>query len=103
MLPEPEPEVPELPPVAPLAAPVLPLVADRLRPGGRFIVSCESAGDDEADLVLRPSLRYAHKPHHVRALCEAAGLTGFTLEPATIRVENDRPIAGFIATARRPL
>lgn len=80
---------------------VVPAAAHVLKPGGHFIFSCESAQDSEADLVLRPSTRYAHKASHVRALCAAAGFTDVTLQDTTIRVEAGEPIAGFIAIARK--
>lgn len=73
-----------------------------LRPGGHLVFSCEAAGEHEADLVLRPSTRYAHKAGHVRALCEAAGFEAVTLTPTPIRVEDGQPIAGYLLSARRP-
>lgn len=81
---------------------VVPATARALKPGGHFIFSCEAAQPDEADLVLRPSTRYAHKARHVRALCTAAGLTNVTQEDTTIRVESGQRIGGYIVVARKP-
>ena len=73
-----------------------------LREGGRFIFSCETAADDEADLVLRPSQRYAHKASHVEAMCRAAGFDEVTLEPMALRYEGLEPVQGFLVIARKP-
>ena len=73
-----------------------------LRGGGHFIFSCEQAAEDEADLVLRPTQRYAHKASHVEALCRAAGFEQVKLEFQPLRYEKNEPIAGFLAIARKP-
>jgi predicted TPR repeat methyltransferase len=73
-----------------------------LRPGGHFIFSCETALPTEADLVLRPTQRYAHKASHVEALCRAAGFEPVTLEPMQLRYENLEPVQGFLVTAKKP-
>ena len=72
-----------------------------MRDGGYFIFSCETAGEDEPDLVLRPTGRYAHKRSHVEALCRAAGFTDIAVEESTLRMEADHPIAGYLVTARK--
>jgi len=84
-------------------APALPQVLRVLRPGGRFIASCEAAEEGGPDLVLRPTLRYAHQRSHVEALCRAAGFTGLEVEPTVIRTEQDAPVHGFVLAARKPL
>lgn len=73
-----------------------------LRAGGHFIFSCETATEDEADLVLRPTGRYAHKRSHVEALCRAAGFADITIEESDLRMEADQPIAGFLVVAKKP-
>ncbi len=73
-----------------------------LRGGGHFIFSCETATEDEADLVLRSSQRYAHKASQVEALCRAAGFDEVTLEPMQLRYENMEPVQGFLVTAHKP-
>lgn len=72
-----------------------------LKPGGRLVFSCETAGEDEADLVLRPTMRYAHKASAVEALCRNAGFESVDIEPLTLRYENVEPIAGYLVTARK--
>ena len=73
-----------------------------LRDGGRFVFSCETAAEDEADLVLRPTQRYAHKASHVEALCRAAGFAEVTLEPMVLRYESLEPVQGFLVIATKP-
>jgi predicted TPR repeat methyltransferase len=72
-----------------------------LRDGGHFIFSCETAAEDEADLVLRPSQRFAHKASHVQAMCRAAGFADVTLEPMTLRYEGPEPVQGFLVIASK--
>ena len=72
-----------------------------LRDGGHFIFSCETAAEDEADMVLRPTQRYAHKASHVEALCRSAGFADISLEPMTLRYENLEPVQGFLVIASR--
>lgn len=72
-----------------------------LKPGGRLVFSCETAADDEADLVLRPTMRYAHKASAVEALCRKAGFESVEIEPMTLRYEDIKPIEGFLVTARK--
>lgn len=73
-----------------------------LRGGGHFMFSCETATEDEADLVLRSSQRYAHKASQVEALCRAAGFEEVALEPMQLRYENMEPVQGFLVTAHKP-
>ncbi|MBC7467890.1 MAG: tetratricopeptide repeat protein [Ramlibacter sp.] len=73
-----------------------------LVPGGRFIFSCETAAEDEADLVLRPAGRYAHKRSHIEALCRAAGFADVAIEDSELRLEQDLPVAGFLVIAKKP-
>lgn len=84
-------------------APALPDLVRVLRPGGRLVLSCESAGESEADLVLRPSLRYAHRRSHVQALCAAAGFEAVEVEDTVLRTEHQAPVHGFVLTAGKPL
>jgi predicted TPR repeat methyltransferase len=72
-----------------------------LRPGGQFIFSCEAALPGEADLVLRPSRRFAHQRSHVEALCREAGFATVSVEELELRYENFEPIGGFLVTATK--
>jgi predicted TPR repeat methyltransferase len=73
-----------------------------LRDGGHFFFSCETAAEDEDNLVLRPSQRYAHKASHVEALCRNAGFADVELEPMVLRYEGVEPVQGFLVIARKP-
>ncbi len=75
-----------------------------LKPGGHFIFSCETAAEDEPDLVLRvPSHRYAHKASRVERLCRQAGFDEVRIEHLQqLRMEGDQPLPGFLVVARKP-
>ncbi|MDB5941950.1 MAG: SAM-dependent methyltransferase [Ramlibacter sp.] len=73
-----------------------------LRDGGHFIFSCETAGEDEADLVLRPTQRYAHKASAIEALCRAAGFAQVSVEAMPLRYEGNEPVQGFLVIAKKP-
>lgn len=74
-----------------------------LKPGGHFIFSCETAGEDEADLVLRQrSNRYAHKASAVERDCRAAGFVDVEIQHLDkLRMEGAQPLPGFIVYARK--
>jgi predicted TPR repeat methyltransferase len=72
-----------------------------LKPGGRLMFSCEAAGEGEADLALRPTMRYAHRAAVVEQQCRAAGFESIEIEPMTLRYEAVQPIEGFLVTARK--
>jgi predicted TPR repeat methyltransferase len=72
-----------------------------LKPGGRLVLSCESAAEGEADLVLRSSLRYAHQRAAVEAQCKAAGFAEVEIEAVTLREEERAPVEGFLVVARK--
>ncbi len=73
-----------------------------LAPGGHFIFSCEAATDEEGDLALRTTMRYAHSVEHVRSQCKAAGFADVSIENTELRLEDKLPVEGFIVTARKP-
>jgi predicted TPR repeat methyltransferase len=80
----------------------IPDAARLLRAGGHFIFSCEAAAEDEPDMVLRRSQRYAHKPSHIEAACRAAGFSEVSIEPLDLRNEASEPVKGFLVVARKP-
>ena len=84
-------------------APVIPNAYRILKDGGHFIFSCETADEDEEDLVLRPTSRYAHKRSAVERQLQDAGFDDIVVEelPA-LRTEGGEPIPGFLVTARKP-
>lgn len=73
-----------------------------LKPGGALIFSCETAGEDEGALVLRPSRRYAHSRASVERLCRAAGFRSCAIEDIELRLDAAiGVIPGFIAIAQK--
>jgi predicted TPR repeat methyltransferase len=72
-----------------------------LKPGGRLVLSCERAAEGGADLVLQPSMRYAHRQAAVEAACLAAGFARVEIEPLVLREEDNAPVAGFLVVARK--
>jgi predicted TPR repeat methyltransferase len=83
-------------------APVIPNAQRVLKPGGHFIFSCETAEEDEDDLVLRPSGRYAHKQASVEKQCQDAGFAYVHIEPlANLRFEGGVPQKAFLVVARK--
>ncbi|MFM8899406.1 MAG: methyltransferase domain-containing protein [Burkholderiales bacterium] len=72
-----------------------------VKPGGHFVFSCERALETEADCLLRPSNRYAHKQSHIEQLCRSAGFAEVTVQDTTIRYEGTEPVNGYLVTARK--
>jgi predicted TPR repeat methyltransferase len=72
-----------------------------LKPGGRFVFSCELAGADEADQVLRPTTRFAHRRDFVERLCREAGFAEVEVEEMPLRYEGSEQVMGFLATATK--
>ena len=68
-----------------------------LTPGGRFAFSVERAGDEaQADFVLHPHGRYAHRPAYVAAALAAAGLALLDRRDTDLRLELGKPVAGCL-------
>lgn len=74
--------------------PVFAGVARVLQPGGVFCCTVELV-DDAQDVVLRPSLRYAHSERYLRALAKANGFAVEHCERRTVREEQRVPIPGL--------
>lgn len=84
-------------------APVIPNAFRILKAGGHFIFSCEAAAEDEDDLVLRPSQRYAHKASSAERQLRAAGFDDIVIEHLpTLRMEGGVPLPGFLVVAHKP-
>ena len=82
---------------------VIPNALRILKPGGHFVFTCEAAQENEDNLVLRTSQRYAHKRSHVEALCKAAGFASLeVVDIPALRREGGEPLPGFIVVARKP-
>lgn len=85
-------------------SPVIPGALRILKPDGHFIFSCEAAAEEETDLVLRKSDRYAHKQSHVERLCRDAGFDEVHIEYLpSLRMEGGTPLPGFLVTAHKPV
>ena len=83
--------------------PVIPNAFRILKAGGHFIFTCEAAAEDEADMLLRGSQRYAHKASYVERLCREAGFDDVRIEHLeALRMENNEPLPGFIVIAHKP-
>lgn len=72
-----------------------------LRPGGRFCFSVELADAGE-DLVLRPSLRYAHSAGYIRRLAAQSGFEISATSEGPIREDQGLSIPGLFAWLARP-
>lgn len=75
-------------------------VARVLEPGGVFCFSVEAAGG-EADLALRPSLRYVHSERYLRRLAAEHGFEVQAVARHPIREDQQQPIPGLFAWLTR--
>jgi predicted TPR repeat methyltransferase len=75
-------------------------IAEAARPSSPIAFSVE-VEDGDAPFTLRPSLRYAHEPDHLRMLLDACGFETVAIERAVIRQDAGADVAGAIVTARR--
>jgi predicted TPR repeat methyltransferase len=76
-------------------------VADCLAPGGLFAFSVETLPGDVgiADFLLRPSGRFAHAPGYIARLAAGFEIVGW--EPATVRLEAQKPVAGLFVALQK--
>jgi predicted TPR repeat methyltransferase len=72
-----------------------------LAAGGLFCFSAEQ-GSDERSYELRSSSRYAHSAQHLRALAAQQGFELLALEEATLRMDQQKPVAGLLVCLRSP-
>ena len=74
-----------------------------LRPGGGIVFSVEALPEhDSADWRLQPTGRYAHGRAALARHLAEAGFTAIDIRPEVPRIEAGRPVAGWLASARRP-
>ncbi len=71
-----------------------------LRPGGSFCFTVEAA-PDKTDMVLQPSLRYAHSAGYIRKLAESHGFVIDATQQHPIRDDQGQPIPGLFAWLTR--
>jgi predicted TPR repeat methyltransferase len=69
-------------------------LATRMAPGGVFAFTVERAPDTK-DVVLRPSLRYAHSAASLRRLAQAHGFTVQRMDERAVREEQRVPVPGL--------
>ncbi len=70
-----------------------------LQAGGIFCFSLEAS--DGPDLVLRPSLRYAHSERYIRMLAQQHGFSAETWARHPVREDQGQPVAGLFAWLSR--
>ncbi len=73
--------------------------AAALRPGGLLAFSIERSERD--DVILDATLRYSHSDAYLRRLATTHGFAIVRAEPATLRVEDARPVEGLLYVLRR--
>ncbi len=66
---------------------------------GTFAFTVEAA--EEGDVVLRPSLRYAHSESYLRRLAAEHGFAVTAIDKATVRQDQRQPIAGLFVGMER--
>ena len=72
-----------------------------LKPNGRMIFSfSEYAESDEKGFLLHASGRFLHSRKYVENCLNSAGFSVEKMEPKTLRMENDKPVLGYIVSAR---
>lgn len=72
-----------------------------LLPGGRFVFSCETSAEGEADYALQGTYRYTHQISYVQRLLKDAGFEDISIEDRVLRYEAVQPVQGFLVTARK--
>lgn len=69
-------------------------LAARMAPGGVFAFTVERAPDGQ-DVVLQPSLRYAHSADSLRRLAANHGFTVARMDARPVRQEQAEPVPGL--------
>ena len=75
--------------------------AAALRPNGLLAFSVERS--DDANVVLRPSIRFAHGDTYIRDLATKHRFTIERAEPSVLRIENGQPMNGTLYVFRAPV
>lgn len=75
--------------------------AASLSPGGILAFTLEELPQDEGDLRLRPSRRYAHSADYVARLLEQAGFAAPQFNRAMLRMDAGQPVPGLTVMAVR--
>ena len=72
-------------------------VARVIEPEGMFCFTVELAPEVEAELVLQPSLRYAHSAGYIRRVAEPYGFEIIASSKHPIREDQGTPVPGLFA------
>ena len=81
--------------------PVFEAAARVLAPQGLFAFTAEATSSEADDVVLLPSLRYAHSERHLRELASRLGFAVASLDRAPLRREQDRDVDGLYVVLAR--
>jgi len=79
--------------------PALKQIARVLRPGGLAAFTTETHPGD--DVIIGAGLRYQHGARHVRDAIAASGLGSCMLDEVSTRNDNNVPVPGLVAIARK--
>jgi predicted TPR repeat methyltransferase len=75
--------------------------AKALRPQGWLVFTVEaSKGAGEAGFQLNPHGRYSHRESYLRDVMAGAGLAVGGLQPAHLRTEGGKPVAGWVVSCK---
>lgn len=72
-----------------------------LMPGGRFVFSCETGTDQDADFAIQPNYHYSHQRSYVQRLLKKAKFVNIELQDVTLRQEGGNPVPGFLVLAQK--
>lgn len=77
-------------------------VSRALTPGGLFIFTVSENYLNDEDFFMAPSGRFVHNPDYVERVLKSAGLRLISNERHILRNEAERPVYGYVITARKP-
>lgn len=75
--------------------------AKALRAGGILAVSVETLPDMDADYMVGPKHRFAHRAAYLHELSRIAGFDVLECDPITLRHDKGAPVSGLLLLARR--
>lgn len=76
--------------------------AKALRPQGWLVFTVEATrGNGETGFQLNPHGRYSHRESYLREVLAAAGLAVEGVEPAHLRMENGKPVDGWVVSCKK--
>lgn len=80
---------------------VIPDVLRVLLPGGCFVCSFEEGADGDGDYALKETHRYTHHKNYVQRVMQQAGFQDIQLQDRVLRLNNGKPVNGFLVVARK--